>query len=253
MSTARVTAAEAAAQGLDLTRLPHHVAMIMDGNGRWARRRGWRRTRGHEAGADVVRAITTEAARLGIQQLTLYAFSSENWDRPEREVSFLMRLLGDYLDQELETLHNDEIRMTAIGRLTRLPAEVKAKLDRNIAETAGYRRMTLCLALSYGGRAELVDACRRLAERIAAGTLMPDEIDEAALASVLYDAAAPDVDVVIRTAGEQRVSNFLPWQAAYAEYISMEPFWPEFSVADFHEAMRIFQRRERRFGRSEGE
>ncbi|MDA3962028.1 MAG: polyprenyl diphosphate synthase [Planctomycetota bacterium] len=233
----------------DIGEIPRHIAVIMDGNGRWAKKRGWVRTRGHRTGADVVRAITTESAALGIERLTLYAFSSENWSRPEREVRFLMGLLTEYLDGELPTLQDNNIRMEAIGRLDRLPEQARALLDRNREATAGNTAMTLSLALSYGGRDEIVDACRALAQRVAAGELDPSEIDAAALDAHLYAPGSPDVDLVVRTAGEQRLSNFLPWEAVYAEYVSVAPLWPEFTVADFHAALGEYQSRDRRFGR----
>lgn len=244
---AREAQAEALAAGLDPARLPRHLAIIMDGNGRWARRRGWERILGHRQGAGTVREVTTACARLGLPRLTLYAFSSENWQRPAREVAVLMELLVEYLERELPTLHEERIRLRAIGRLERLPDTARAALSRALAETAAYRRMTLTLALSYGGRDELVDACRALARRVAAGELAPEDIDAAALQEALYD--GDDVDLVIRTAGEQRLSNFLPWQTAYAEFVSHPACWPEFTVADLHACLREYQRRERRFGR----
>lgn len=237
------------ALGLDPRAMPRHVAIIMDGNGRWARRRGWVRTRGHHSGASVVRAVTTEAARLGIRRLTLYAFSSENWSRPEREVRILMRLLQDYLHEELATLQENGIRLEAIGRLQALPKEVRDLLADTCAATAGNAGMTLTLALSYGGRDELVDACRRIGAEIAAGRLDPGRIDTATIDAHLYAPGAADVDLVIRTAGEQRLSNFLPWQSVYAEYVSMPALWPDFTTADLHAAIAEYQARDRRFGR----
>jgi len=236
------------AAGLDPARLPRHVAIIMDGNGRWARKLGWDRTRGHQKGADVVRDVTTASVRLGVQRLTLFAFSSENWARPRREVDFLMDLLRRFLAAELPTLQDNDVRLTAIGRLGQLPAEVRRTLDATIAATAGNRAMTLCLALSYGGRDELVDATRSLAARVARGELRPEDIDASTLQAHLYAPEAADVDVVIRTAGEQRMSNFLPWQAIYAEYVTAAPCWPDFSLPHYHAALRDFQGRERRFG-----
>jgi undecaprenyl diphosphate synthase len=229
--------------------MPRHVAIIMDGNGRWAKRRLWERTCGHRQGAETVRAITTESVKLGIQRLTLYAFSSENWARPAREVGYLMDLLDRFLQGELETLMTNGVRLEAIGRLDRLPAEVRATLDRIRAATADNRAMVLCLALSYGGRDELVDACQALAREVAAGRLAPEAIDEAALQARLYAPTAPNVDVVIRTAGEHRLSNFLPWQTTYAEYVAVEPLWPDFGIADYHAALHDYQGRERRFGK----
>jgi undecaprenyl diphosphate synthase len=242
-------AAHAREVGLDPARLPRHVAIIMDGNGRWAKGRGWDRTRGHRQGADVVRAVTTESVRLGLTRLTLYAFSSENWSRPALEVRYLMQLLEEFLRGELPTLRENGVRLEAIGRLERLPAPVRAALDEVRAATAGNRAMTLSLALSYGGREELVDACRAIAREVAAGRLDPERVDEELVAARLYGGAAGgDVDVVIRTAGEQRLSNFLPWQANYAEYVSAAALWPEFTLADYHAALKEFQGRERRFG-----
>ncbi len=224
----------------------------MDGNGRWAKRRGWDRVTGHQRGADVVRAITTESVHLGVRRLTLYAFSSENWARPQREIDFLMTLLDRFLVEQLPTLQTNGVRLEGIGRLDRLPAKVRRTLDSTIAATAANQRMILSLALSYGGRDELVDACRALAVRVASGKLAPDAIDAQALAASLYAGRCPfgadDADVVIRTAGEQRLSNFLPWQAIYAEYVTVAACWPDFSVADYHSALRDYQRRDRRFG-----
>jgi undecaprenyl diphosphate synthase len=224
----------------------------MDGNGRWAKGRGWDRTRGHRQGADVVRAITTESVRLGIKRLTLYAFSSENWSRPRHEVDYLMLLLKEFLAGELPTLQSNGVRLEAIGRLERLPAEVRRVLDEVRGATLGNQAMILCLALSYGGREEIVDVCRAIAEDVASGKLPLAEISEEAVQSRLYAGACPfkadDVDVVIRTAGEHRLSNFLLWQANYAEYISCPALWPEFNIDEYHAALKEFQGRERRFG-----
>ncbi|MBA3847527.1 MAG: di-trans,poly-cis-decaprenylcistransferase [Planctomycetes bacterium] len=226
--------------------MPRHVAIVMDGNGRWAQGKGWERTQGHRRGAEAVRTVTTESVALGIARLTLYAFSSENWTRPKLEVEFLMRLLDDFLTGELPTLMKNDVRLEAIGRLDRLPERVRATLDATRAATAGNRAMILCLALSYGGRDEIADACKALAIDVAAGRLRPDQIDADAVQQKLY--AGDDVDVVIRTAGEQRLSNFLPWQAIYAEYVSATALWPDFGATEYHAALREFQARERRFG-----
>lgn len=242
----RDPAAHARSLGLDPARLPRHLAVIMDGNGRWARKRGWERFLGHRRGADTVRAITTECVQLGIRRLTLYAFSSENWSRPPREIAVLMELLAQFLRSELPVMQENNVRLQAIGRLDRLPAEVRAVLDANLAATAGNTGMVLCLALSYGGRDELVDACRRLAARAARGELLPEAIDTDAVQAELY--AGDDVDLVIRTAGEQRISNFLPWQAAYAEFVTCQPLWPDFSLDDLRACLIEYQGRERRFG-----
>ncbi len=249
MTAAQATTAERVrAAGLDPARMPRHVAVIMDGNGRWAKARLWDRTRGHERGAEVVRTITTESVKLGIARLTLYAFSSENWSRPKHEVEYLMTLLERFLADELATLQENDVRLEAIGRIDRLPERVRITLDRVRVATAGNRAMVLCLALSYGGRDELVDACRAIADDVATGRLRADQVDAAAFAARLYAPDSGDVDVVIRTAGELRLSNFLPWQATYAEYVSVAPLWPEFDVASYHAALQEFQRRERRFG-----
>lgn len=240
-------AAHARAAGLDPERLPRHVALIMDGNGRWARRRGWERFLGHRHGAGALRAATTECVRLGIARLTVYAFSSENWQRPPREVACLMDLLAEFLRDELPTMLENGVRLQAIGRLDRLPASVRAVLDETLAATAACPGTVLCLALSYGGRDELVDACRALATRAARGEIDPAAIDDAMLREALY--LGDDVDVVIRTAGEHRTSNFLPWQAAYAEFVSCPSLWPDFTVADLHRCLREYQGRERRFGK----
>jgi undecaprenyl diphosphate synthase len=236
------------AAGLDPERLPRHLAMIMDGNGRWAKSKGWERTRGHRKGADAVRTVTTECVRLGIQRLTLYAFSSENWSRPAHEIAFLMSLLKDFLRQELPTLRENSVRLEAIGRLDRLPDDARRILDGTIAQTATHTNMVLCLALSYGGRDEIADACRSIAAEVQAGRLAVEDIDSAAVAAHLYAPHAADVDLVVRTASEQRLSNFLPWQTTYAEYVSLPVLWPDMGVADLHAALREYQGRERRFG-----
>lgn len=238
----------ARAAGLEPARLPRHVAVIMDGNGRWALGRGWERFNGHRRGADTVRAITTECAKLGIPRLTLYAFSSENWTRPASEVEFLMDLLADFLRSELPTMLENNIRLESIGRVDELPERVLFELANARSATAANTGTILCLALSYGGRDEIVDACRKLADQAARGALDPTSIDRTTLQSALYAPQAADVDVVIRSAGERRLSNFLPWQAAYAEYVDHPALWPDFTVADFRSCLLEYQGRERRFG-----
>jgi len=228
-------------------RLPRHVAIIMDGNGRWAQRQGLIRTSGHEAGARSIRTVTTECARLGLERLTLYAFSHENWRRPRPEVAFLMRLLKQFLVQERPTLVENDVRLTAIGRLDDLPASARRELDRTLELTAAHRGLNLCLALSYGGRAEIVDACRALARDVAAGRLAPEDIDERALAERLYQPGR-DPDLLVRTAGEMRVSNFLLWQISYAELHVTPACWPEFGVAELHAALRDYATRTRKYG-----
>ena len=234
-------------KSLPRSKLPRHLAIIMDGNGRWAQQHGLARTGGHEAGARTIRAITTECARLGLERLTLYAFSHENWKRPRTEVAFLMRLLKKFLIGERPTLAKNNVRLTAIGRLDDLPAPVRKELDRTIELSAGNTGLNLCLALSYGGRAEIVDACRRLARRVAAGALDPDAIDERRFAGELYQ-PGHDPDLLIRTAGEMRVSNFLLWQISYAELYVTAACWPEFDVDELHKALHDFATRTRKYG-----
>jgi undecaprenyl diphosphate synthase len=231
-----------------MTDVPGHIAIIMDGNGRWAEARTMRRVRGHEAGIDSVREIAEECARLGVGQLTLYAFSEENWKRPRLEIEFLMRMLKRFLVRERDTLMRNNMRFGAIGRLDRLPADVRKELDKTRRMTAKNTGTLLCLALSYGGRSEIVDAAKALVERVQRGELKPEEIDEAALASSLYQPDMPDPDLVIRTAGEMRVSNFLLWQISYSELYVTDTLWPDFRPEHLHAAIEDFNRRERRFG-----
>ena len=228
--------------------LPRHVAIIMDGNGRWARQRGLPRIRGHEAGAESVRVVTEEAARLGLRQLTLYAFSSQNWGRPRTEVGGLMRMLRQYLVAERKPLMKNGIRLVAIGRRERLPRAVRRELEATEELTAQNKGLTACLALNYGGREEIVDAVRSIAADAAAGRLRPGRIDEALITSRLYTAGMPDPDLLIRTAGELRVSNFLLWQISYAELYVTQVCWPDFRVEQLHEALSAYAQRRRTFG-----
>ncbi len=231
----------ALARAIDPARLPRHIAIIMDGNGRWARRRNLPRVAGHKAGIQPVRITVETCARLGVEALTLYAFSVENWKRPRVEVDTLWRLLRIYLRAELPEMHRHDIRFTAIGRLDALPAFVRGELDSVIESTAGNRGMQLNLAINYGGRAELVDAVRALVEEGA-------EIDEASISARLYTAGMPDPDLLIRTSGEMRISNFLLWQIAYAELFVTETLWPDFTRAELLRAIVDYQKRDRRFG-----
>lgn len=230
------------------TLLPKHVAIIMDGNGRWAKARGLPRIKGHARGAETVRTVTRECARRHIGQLTLYAFSAENWKRPSTEVAYLMRLLRKFLEQEHDEIMDNNIRLTSVGRTAELSPEVRKALERERRASEKNTGMTLCLALNYGGRTEIVDAARRMAAEVHAGRLRIDRIDEREFAKYLYDPAMPDPDLLIRTAGEQRVSNFLLWQCSYAEFWVTPVCWPEFTVAHLDEAFRSFASRERRFG-----
>ena len=229
-------------------KIPAHIAIIMDGNGRWARQQGLRRILGHESGAKTVRDISRECARLGVGRLTLYAFSAENWKRPQIEVKFLMKLLSDYLVNERPEIMDNNIRFTAIGRLEELPAEVRAKLDETIRLSSRNTGMVLSLALAYGGRNEIVDAVRRLALEVKEGKRSPESIDEGAISKYLYDPGAPDPDLLIRTGGDLRVSNFLLWQISYTELWVTSVKWPDFSKDHLHEAIREFSQRNRRFG-----
>ncbi len=233
---------------VDVSRLPQHVAIIMDGNGRWAQARGKPRTAGHERGADAVRDIMRATRRLGIPALTLYAFSEQNWDRPRGEVDALVDLLCEHLVSERDELIDNEIRLSAIGRLHKLPSRARERLHSLMNETAQYDGMTLTLALSYGGREELVDAVRALAHRVADGTIDADTIDEATLARRLPSMKVGPVDLLIRTGGEQRISNFLLWGSAYAELHFTEELWPDFGVNSLYYALGCYQKRERRFG-----
>ncbi|GAB4376505.1 MAG: isoprenyl transferase [Acidobacteriota bacterium] len=234
--------------GLDFDRLPRHVAIIMDGNGRWARRRGLPRVAGHRAGIAAVRETLDVSARLGLEALTLYAFSRENWKRPSAEVNTLMRLLREYLESELGTLAERNVRFRAIGRLGDLPPGVTRALAEAEERTARNTGLVFQIALSYSGRAEIVDATRRIAQRVAGGELEPDAIDESLFAAHLYAGDVPDPDLLIRTSGELRVSNFLLWQIAYAEIWVTPVLWPDFRRQHLFEALEDFARRERRFG-----
>src|SRR5579883_939253 len=238
----------ALARAIDAERLPAHIAVIMDGNGRWARRRGMPRIAGHKAGVESVRITVETCARLGVQALTLYAFSVENWKRPRAEVETLWRLLRIYLRSELPVMHRHDIRFTAIGRLDALPSFVRGELESVIAATASNSGMQLNLAINYGGRAELVDAIRALVEDARRGALFNEEIDEAAISARLYTAGMPDPDLLIRTSGEMRVSNFLLWQIAYAELYVTETLWPDFTRGELLRALLDYQKRHRRFG-----
>ena len=227
---------------------PRHVAIIMDGNGRWANEQGLPRLEGHRRGADIVREITTLARELEIPYLTLYSFSVQNWQRPALEVAGLMELLQDYCRGELPTLMDNDIRLAVIGDLARLPVSTREALQSTMAQTHDNRAMTLTLAINYGGREELVRAMRALASDVKHGVLDPDAIDEALVQRHLDTRGIPDPDLVIRTSGEQRVSNFLLWQLAYAELYFTDVRWPEFTRTEFVRALREYAHRERRFG-----
>lgn len=229
-------------------RFPRHVAIIMDGNGRWAQAQGKPRVHGHQQGAKTVRSITEECARLGIGQLTLYCLSSENWKRPADELEFLMFLLSEYLVQERETMMQNNIRLQIIGQRDRIPDNVQAEMDRSLEMTAGNTGTCLCLAINYGGRAEIVDAVRKIGQQLLDQKISLDDVNEQLVTDNLYTAGMTDPDLLIRTASEMRVSNYLLWQISYAEIWVTEKMWPEFDIAEFHQAIRDFSRRNRRFG-----
>lgn len=229
--------------------VPEHVAIIMDGNGRWAAARSLPRIAGHRAGAQAVRRVLEAATRQGVKWLTLYAFSSENWGRPEEEVTDLMGLLRFYLRNELAALHKQGVRIRVIGALDRFAPDLRTELDKAVITTAGNTRLNLTVALSYGGRDEIVRAARALMRDAAAGRIDPAALDEAAFAARLDTAGTPDPDLVIRTSGEQRVSNFLLWQSAYAEFVFPEVFWPDFNETHLQQAIAAYAGRERRYGR----
>jgi undecaprenyl diphosphate synthase len=228
--------------------LPRHVAIIMDGNGRWAQRRGLLRIKGHIVGVESVRVIARLARKLGISYLTLFAFSEENWQRPALEIRVLMAILRRYLQRELPEMQDNQIALNAIGNLKQLPETVQRELAQTIATTAAGAQMIMTLALSYGGRSEIVQATQALAREVLAGRLQPEEIDAALFARYLYTAELPDPDLLIRTSGECRLSNFLLWQSAYTELYITETLWPDFREDDFHAALEAYRQRDRRFG-----
>ena len=231
-------------------KLPRHLAIIMDGNGRWAKQKGLLRTIGHENGTKSVKNTVEACAELGIQNLTLYAFSTENWNRPKFEVETLMKLLISSLKKELATLQKNNIRLNAIGNLTNLPSKVQKELEDVIDSTAANTRMTLTLALSYGAREELVQAVKKISDKVKNNIISLDAIDESIINKHLYTHNLPDVDLVIRTSGEHRISNFLLWQIAYAEFYFSEVLWPDFKKEHLYEAILSYQNRERRFGKT---
>ena len=227
---------------------PRHVAVIMDGNGRWAQRQGLPRIEGHRRGVASVRAVTEECARLKLEQLTLYCLSSENWKRPQPELDFLMHLLEQYLIEERALLLREKIRLTVIGRRDGIPPSVQAEMDRTIEMTASHTGLNLCLAINYGARGEILDAVKKIAAEVKVGKLDPATLDEGAIEAKLYTAGMPDPDLLIRTAGEMRFSNYLLWQISYAEFWVTETCWPEFREPQLHAAIRDFAARNRKFG-----
>ncbi len=234
---------------IDYKRIPQHIAIIMDGNGRWAAERGKERSYGHQAGVETVRRITSECTRIGVKYLTLYTFSTENWGRPADEVAALMGLVLSSLEDEIFMKNN--VRFRVVGDTARLPEAVRAKLAETEAHTAENSAMTMIVALSYSSRWEITEAAKSLARQVAAGRLAVDDITETTLAGAMATAFLPDPELLIRTGGELRLSNFLLWQAAYAELYFCDTFWPDFSESDLHRAIACYQSRQRRFGKTE--
>ena len=231
-------------------RLPKHIAIIMDGNGRWAKKRGLARTFGHENGAKAVRQVVEGCAELGVKNLTLYAFSTENWKRPKFEIQTLMRLLISSLKKEIKTLHDNNIKLCTIGNLDTLPSKVHKELLDVMEKTKQNTRMTLTIALSYGSREELVSVFKELAFKVKNNIISIENIDDSIINEHLYTRNLPDVDLLIRTSGEQRISNFLLWQIAYAELYFTNTLWPDFTKEDLNHAIIEYQKRERRFGKT---
>ena len=243
--SARAAKLSAAAQEL----LPRHVAVIMDGNGRWAKERGLPRIEGHRRGAESARAIIKAASGVGIRYLTLYTFSVENWNRPKSEVDAIMKYLAYHLKKETPELDRNNVRLEAIGQIHRLPEPVQKQLEKSRQQLSKNTGLTLVLALSYGARAEIVDASRAIAEKVQSGDLMPEEVTETMFGMHLYTSQIPDPDLLIRTSGEMRLSNFLLWQVSYAEMVVTETLWPEFRKAAFYKSLEEFAKRHRRFGK----
>ena len=235
---------------INLEQLPKHISVIMDGNGRWAKLKGLLRALGHEEGTKAVRDVVEGCAEIGIEYLTLYAFSTENWKRPKREVDTLMRLLVSSLKKEIKTLSENHIRLNAIGKISSLPKKAQKELNEVIEKTKNNERMVLTLALSYGSREELINMVNEVSQKVKTGELSPEAIDESIINQHLYTRNLPDVDLLIRTSGEQRISNFLLWQIAYAELYFTKILWPDFRREDLYEAIYNYQTRERRFGKT---
>lgn len=235
---------------IDTTRLPEHIAVIMDGNGRWAKKQGKIRIFGHQNGVGAVRAVSEACAELGVKYLTLYAFSTENWNRSQMEVDALMKLLSKTIAEETDTLNKNKIRLNVIGDIQRLPAYNYEALMKAVEETKDNNRMTLTLCLSYSGRWEITQAVRTIAEKVKNGELKPEQIDEQCLSDSMQTKNMPDPELLIRTSGEERISNFLLWQLAYSEFYFTEKLWPDFDKEDLYDAIINYQSRERRFGKT---
>lgn len=235
---------------IDRTKLPEHLAIIMDGNGRWAKLKGLLRYKGHESGSKAVQEVVEGCAEIGIKNLTLFAFSTENWKRPEVEVSLLMKLLVSSLKKEIATLKKNEIKLNAIGNLKTLPPTPYRELLKVMEETKNNKKMTVTLALSYGSREEIIKTVQEISDKVKNNLISPHDIDETVINNHLYTRNLPDVDLLIRTSGEQRISNFLLWQIAYAELYFTDILWPDYTKTDLFEALLDYQNRERRFGKT---
>ncbi len=247
--TAMATILQKLPTDLDQDRLPRHVAVIMDGNGRWAKRRGLPRIMGHRQGVDALKELLRCCNDWGIQALTAYAFSTENWGRPLEEVDFLMTLFERVLMRELQEMMKENVRIQFVGNLAALPRSLQQQIERSMTETQHNHGIQFTVATNYGGRQEILQACRAIATQVQQGHIQPDEIDEAMFSRHLYTANVCDPDLLIRTSGEMRLSNFLLWQMAYAELYITEAFWPDFDRKEFHQALSAYQRRDRRFGK----
>lgn len=233
---------------IDMENLPKHIGVIMDGNGRWAKKRGLPRSAGHKAGAESLKKIVTEANKLGVGYITVYAFSTENWKRPKAEVDYLMNLLMDYLINAEKTLAGENVRIRAIGSRKELSEEMCRQIEKTEKLTADRDGIVMNIALNYGGREEIVNAVRDISRSVLSGEVTPEDITEQSLENRLYTAGQPDVDLLIRTSGEQRLSNFMLWQVSYAELVFVKKAWPDFKPADLRECIKIYQGRGRRFG-----
>lgn len=234
--------------GIDYQKLPRHIAIIMDGNGRWAQKRGLPRTMGHRAGVEALREIVKTCSKLDIQVLSVYAFSTENWKRPKEEIGFLMNLLTEYLRRELNELHQNNVVVRALGAIDQLPDEAQNELFKAFKQTENNKGLILNLALNYGGRGELIEAVKKVSGQVKSGKLRITEIDEECISGFLYTSGLPDPDLLIRTSGEMRLSNFLLWQLAYTEIVVTDKLWPDFNKQDLLDALKIYQKRDRRFG-----
>jgi len=236
------------AMGIERATIPRHVAIIMDGNGRWAQKHGWPRIEGHRRGVTSVRSVVEEASRLGMDQLTLYCFSSENWKRPPKELSLLMHLLKQYLVEERRLIQQQGLQFRVIGNTSELDPMIQTEMEKTIHASSGNDGMTLCLAINYGARLEITEAVKRIAMAVKSGTLLPEDISADTVSDHLMTAGMPDPDLLIRTASEYRISNFLLWQISYSEIWVTDKHWPEFREEDLRDAVREFARRDRRFG-----